>query len=529
MGASPPAPRRAANSLMAVRVIFRGLVAGLVVVLMLTGLATASGASAISTAAGSATGIATATDTIVWHGCGGGFQCGTLTVPVDTTPADAGTATTTGSGSPGGSTLGLHVIRMRARDANDRIGSLVVNPGGPGVPGIDFLRNIADTLPASIQDRFDLVSFDPRGVGASDPIECENSLDPLFDQAFSPTTAAQRAGLVAQFRALATACAQRNGSLLADVSTADTVRDLERLRVALGDRRLSFLGFSYGTYLGAMYASTYPRHVRAFVLDGPIDPTLDGADATLAQVRGFENSLDDFLADCSSRTSCAFHHDGDAAAAYDALRARTARAPIPAASDPGRSLNQTRFDAAVLQTLYQGRPEWPSLARDLAAADGGDGSNLLDTADSFVGRDASGHDDHALEAFWAISCRDGPAVGDLAAAAALEAQAAKIAPRLGPFVVNNSLACSVWPVPPLPPTGAFVARGAPPILVIGTTDDPATPLAQAKALAGQLEHGVLLVAKGEQHTSFDNGNACVDRAVTRYLVDLRSPKRGTRC
>jgi pimeloyl-ACP methyl ester carboxylesterase len=506
MGAPPPAFGRAVNSLPRVR----RLVVVLIVGLALTGLATASAAST-----GTSARAATGTDAIVWRGCGGGFQCGTLTVPVDA--------------AAGGSTIGLQVIRMRARRTNDRIGSLVFNPGGPGVPGIDFLRNIADTLPAAIRDRFDLVSFDPRGVGASDPIECEDSLDPLFDQSFSPSTSAQRAGLVEQFRDLAAACVQRNGSLLDHVSTADTVRDLERLRVALGDRRLSYLGFSYGTYLGAMYASTYPQHVRAFVLDGPIDPTLDGADATLAQVRGFEHSLDDFLADCSAHASCAFHHDGDAAAAYDTLRARTARAPIPAESDPGRSLNQTRFDAAVLQALYLGRPEWPSLARELAAADSGDGSNLLDSADSFVGRDGTGHDDHALEAFWAISCRDGPAVGDLTAAAALEAEAARIAPRLGPFVVNNSLACSVWPVPTLPPTGPLEARGAPPILVIGTTNDPATPLAQAKALAGELERGVLLVARGEQHTSFDNGNECVDRAVTRYLVDRQSPKRGTRC
>ena len=183
----------------------------------------------------------------------------------------------------------------------------------------------------------------------------------------------------------------------------------------------------------------------------------------------------------------------------------------------------------MLQALYTGRTGWPSLARDLAAADRGDGSNLLDGADTFVGRDGTGQDDHALEAFWAISCRDGPVVGDTAAAANLEAHAAEIAPRLGPFVVNNSLACSVWPVPPLPPTGPLRAEGAPPILVIGTTHDPATPLAQAKALAGTLDRGVLLVAEGEQHTSFDEGNACVDRIVTRYLVDRQVPARGTRC
>jgi pimeloyl-ACP methyl ester carboxylesterase len=154
---------------------------------------------------------------------------------------------------------------------------------------------------------------------------------------------------------------------------------------------------------------------------------------------------------------------------------------------------------------------------------------LLGQADAFVGRDGAGRDDHALEAFWAVSCLDGPAIGGLAAAAALEAQAIAVAPRLGAFIVNNSLPCSVWPVAPVAAPGRLEAKGAPPILVVGTTDDPATPLAQARSLAAALQHGRLLVAEGEQHTSFNVGNRCVDRTVTRYLVDLRVPGPGTRC
>jgi len=313
------------------------------------------------------------------------------------------------------------------------------------------------------------------------------------------------------------------------VSTVDAVHDLERLRVALGEDQLSFVGYSYGTFLGAIYASMYPDRVRAFVLDGPVDPTMTAREVALAQARGFEHSLDDFLADCSAHTGCAFHHDGDAADAYDALRARAARSPIPADGVTGRGLNQTRFDAAVLQQLYLGRPAWPALATALADAADGDASALLGHADAFVGRDGAGRDDHALEAFWAVSCLDGPAIGDVDAAAALEAEAIAVAPRFGAFIVNNSLPCSVWPVPPVAAPGRLAAKGAAPILVIGTTDDPATPLAQARSLAGALQHGKLLVADGEQHTSFNVGNQCVDRAVTRYLVDLRTPRRGTRC
>ena len=463
-----------------------------------------------------AVGATTAPPPITWHACSGGYRCGMLTVPVD-------------EAAPDGPTLDLAVVRKPARRPEAKIGSLVFNPGGPGAPAVSFLTAIADTLPDRIRDRFDLVAFDPRGVGRSSPIECEDSLDPLFDQSFQPTTAAERAGLVDAVRSLADACAARSGALLSHVSTVDAAHDLERLRVALGEEQLSFVGSSYGTFLGATYASMYPDRVRAFVLDGPVDPTMTAREVALAQARGFEHSLDDFLADCSEHPGCAFHHDGDAAAGYDALRAGAARSPIPADGVTGRGLNQTRFDAAVLQQLYQGRRAWPALASALADASDGDASTLLGQADAFVGRDGAGRDDHALEAFWAVSCLDGPAIGDVDAAAALEAEAIAVAPRFGAFIVNNSLPCSVWPVPPVAAPGRLVAKGAAPILVIGTTDDPATPLAQARSLAGALQHGKLLVAEGEQHTSFNVGNRCVDRVVTRYLVDLRTPRSDTRC
>jgi pimeloyl-ACP methyl ester carboxylesterase len=458
---------------------------------------------------------ASAPSVIAWRGCGGGFQCGTLTVPFDDATPDR--------------TLDLAVIRARARRPSQRIGSLVVNPGGPGVPAVDFLRSIAGSLPDAVRDHFDLVAFDPRGVGGSRAIECTTSLDPFFDQSFEPATGADRQALVAAATAVAQECAARNGDLLAHVATADAVRDLERLRVALGDRRLSYLGYSYGTLLGASYAQAHPDRVRAFVLDGPVDPSLSARDTTLGQARGFEHALDDFLADCSAHRSCAFHHDGDAEAAYDALRARAARTPLAADDPDSRTLNQTRFDAAVLQQLYLGRDAWPGLAEALAAADAGDASTLLAGADTFVGRDAQGHDDHVLEAFWAVTCLDGPVVAGVDAAADLERAAVAVAPRLGAFIVNNSLPCSVWPVSPRPPAPRLTATGAPPILVIGTTEDPATPLPQARALAATLASGRLLVAAGEQHTSFDNGNECVDAVVTRYLVDRRLPARGTRC
>ncbi|HEY3672059.1 MAG TPA: alpha/beta fold hydrolase [Acidimicrobiia bacterium] len=480
----------------------------LLVILILTALL-ATAAAAVPAGADSAR------SSLTWRACGSGFQCSTLAVPLDASAPER--------------TVDLAVVRVRARDSDSRIGTLVVNPGGPGVPAVEYLRGVASTLPEAVRDRFDLVAFDPRGVGASEPVECLDSLDPVFDEAFEPTTAVARTELVDEMTALAQQCAARNGDLLGHVSTLDAADDLEQLRIALGEDRLSFLGYSYGTFLGATYAQHHPDRVRAFVLDGPVDPSMSARAVTLAQARGFEQALDDFLDHCSDQRGCAFHHGGDAAAAYDALRATAGRTPLATSDPDGRTLNQTRFDAAVLQQLYLGRAAWSGLADALAAAERGDASTLLAGADGFVGRTDDGGDDHALESFWAVTCLDGPVVTGADAAAQLEKRAVEVAPRMGAFIVNNSLPCSVWPVPPVAPAGRLTAAGAPPILVIGTTFDPATPLAQARSLAGGLERGRLLVADGEQHTSFNNGNQCVDDIVVKYLVDRKVPRIGTRC
>jgi pimeloyl-ACP methyl ester carboxylesterase len=451
-----------------------------------------------------------------WKPCGAEFSCATLRVPVD-------------ERDPASGRIGIAVTRRLARDRGARIGTLVVNPGGPGVSAVDFLHSEADSLPTELQDRFDLVAFDPRGVGGSAPVECVDSLDPLFADQFSPTDAAQRDALVQAYRTVADGCAAKSGSLLAHVSTRETAHDLDRLRAALGDEKIDYLGYSYGTYLGALYAQDFPDRVGRFVLDGPVDPTLDAAGVTLSQARGFERALDDFLAWCAGDSSCNFRDYGPPARTYDELRARVAREPVPAADQPGRTLDQTRFDAAVLQMLYGGHSAWRTLDRGLTSTYDGNSSSFLAVADAFEGRGSDGRDDGALEAFWAISCRDGPVVGDVAAAARLEDEAARVAPRLGPFIVNNSLACSVWPQPALPATGPLTTTGAAPILVVGTTRDPATPYEQAQSLVRQLHGSVLLTVRGSRHTSFAAGNGCVDRAVVRYLRTGDMPLAGTRC
>jgi pimeloyl-ACP methyl ester carboxylesterase len=453
---------------------------------------------------------------IRWTACGDGFDCGSLAVPLD-------------DEEPAGRTLDLALVRAPARDPDRRIGSLVVNPGGPGASGVAYVRSLVPVLPAALRDRFDIVGFDPRGVGASGAVECGTDIDPLFDQDFAPETNAARAALLRAFASVVDGCERTSSWLLPHVATVDTARDLDRIRAALGDRRLTFLGQSYGTYLGTVYASAYPGRVRAIVMDGAIDPGADGSAVALGQASGFEHALDDFLADCSRRDSCAFHHRGDAAAAYDALRARAEEAPLTTSGHAGRTLNRTRFDAAVLESLYSGRAGWQGLADALHDAERGDASTLLTRADAFVGRGASGTQHDALDAFWAISCLDGPLVGDVDAAAQLQARAEALAPRLGGFLVNFSLACSIWPVAPVTSPRSLDAAGAPALLVIGTTQDPATPLVSARLLTRSLDRARLLVAAGEQHASFATGNRCVDRAVTRYLVDRTLPPKGTRC
>ena len=454
--------------------------------------------------------------TLHWSSCQKRFECTRLSVPLDDTVSN-------------GPTISLALIRLPAADQSHRIGSLVVNPGGPGASAVQYIHDEARTLPATIRDRFDIVGFDPRGTGGSAPVNCASNLDSFYNLQFAPTSDVARQALVAGVEALVHECEVNDGAELPYLSTERTARDMDRVRAALGDRQLTYLGYSYGTYLGALYADRYPTHVRAMVLDGAVDPALGAAAQQVQQAQGFEGDLDLFLASCSADAGCAFHRDGNSAAAYDALRARLGRSPIPASGvGEGRTLNGTEFDIGVTQFLYFGRKGWTNLAQALDTADKGDGSAMLNASDQYTQRHTDGTYDEMDAAFLAIGCIDGPDVGGLAGLRAIEEQAAVVAPRLGRSVVNNSLACAVWPVatqtPPVPH-----AVGAPPIIVIGNTDDPATPLAGAQALSHELQSGVLVTVNSTQHTAYASGISCVDTVVNRYLLTRVAPPAGQRC
>jgi pimeloyl-ACP methyl ester carboxylesterase len=465
--------------------------------------------------AGAQAGVASK-GTLRWRPCGGSFECSTMRVPLD-------------YANPSGSQVNLAVIRLPATDPSRRIGSLVVNPGGPGGSGVDFVASSGDSLPAALRERFDIVGFDPRGAGQSDPVDCKADMNAYYKLDFSPDDDAERAALVSGIQAFVDACTRNEGSRLPFLSTDGEVRDLDELRAALGDDRLTFLGYSYGSSLGAKYAAAYPDHVRAFVLDGAVDPSLDSKQQQVEQAAGFEGVLNGFLKWCAANTSCDFHRDGKPAAALDRLLARVDRDGVGVPDTrPARTLSPTEFDLGIASALYEGRGGFTFLGSALDAADRGDGRAMADLADSYTDRKRDGSYGNIEQAFLAIGCADGPPVGTVNDVWAIEAAAAQVAPRLGRSIVDYSLACALWPVEGQPAAPVH-APTAPTIVVVGTKKDPATPFAWARSLTSQLGNAVLIAAPGEQHTAFGLGIRCVDDAVVRYFVEDVAPRGNLDC
>jgi pimeloyl-ACP methyl ester carboxylesterase len=449
---------------------------------------------------------------LAWARCGA-FDCATLTVPLDYS-------------QPNGPTTGVAVIRGRATDPTQRIGSLVVNPGGPGESGYALIARDVGLLPARVRQRFDVVEIDPRGVGRSGAINCttaggDGSGSTGLGPDPAPSTPAAVDAVVQSNTGYAQACARAAGALLAHVGSTDVARDLDQLRRALGDERLSYLGLSYGTLLGATYVDLFPTHVRAAALDGAIDPTLSMEQMQLDQARSFEDALDAFFAACVP--GCGWHPNGDPSTAlvalFDRLRAR------PLAAGGGKQAGPSELYSALLSRLYTPSRR-AGLASALAAAERGDGSAIRSLADAYQGR-APGATINA-DAANAINCLDHPVSRDIGVLQAHAAAASERARVFGSILVWGGVVCAVWPAPPTREAHAVRAPGAPPIVVVGTTHDPATPYAWAQALASQLERGVLLTREGSSHVAlFSSG--CVRAALDAYLVDLAPPGPGTTC
>ncbi len=455
-------------------------------------------------------------DPVAWSDCGNGFQCGTILAPTD-------------YAHPAKGNVRLSLIRLAAADPAHRIGSLVVNPGGPGASGVDFVRDGArDLFAAEILSRFDIVGFDPRGVNGSSEVRCIDNLDHVFAADSTPDNAAETRALLSLAREFDDGCQQRAGDLLPYIGTESVARDLDRIRQAIGDAKLTYVGFSYGTLIGAMYAQLFPHNIRALVLDGALDPTLDEQALRRGQAIGFETAFNHFLADCAKRSSCVFNNGGHPGAALDALMTRIEAHPLPSIRvTDSRLVGPTYAWSAVIGSLYS-KESWPVLAAALRLAQEGDGGLLLLIADPLNGRDRNGGYSNLVDANTAVNCLDFPAPRDPEAYAAFAAALTKKAPRFGAVLGWSDIDCAYWPVPPDRVPAPIHAPGAPPIVVIGSTFDPATPYQWAVALSKELQSGVLITRRGEGHTGYD-ASSCVLKAVDAYLLKLTTPKPGLTC
>jgi pimeloyl-ACP methyl ester carboxylesterase len=445
-----------------------------------------------------------------WSVCGS-LQCGSVTVPLDYR-------------NPGGPTIQIAVARHPADVPSERIGSLVINPGGPGASGIDDLPNELSVLTPEVLDRFDIVSFDPRGVGRSSPVLCTTgggggASGPAVDPV--PTTPAAQQALLDNDREFASQCQRYSGSILPYVGTVDTAQDLDRIRAALGDAQLTFVGHSYGTLLGATYAEMFPTHVRAMVLDGAIDPALSTVQYATDQADSLESELQSFFAWCASDPGCPWRPTGDPTTALLALVQQSRTVPL-SGTDGGTAGPGELYDA--LLAGLESQSSWPTLAGALAQAEQGSGAEVTSMSDRYE----TGGSSNGVEAEQAIDCLDHPVDRSLSSYAALAASAGVSAPVFGPLLTWGLLGCATWPVLPTRVPGPATDPGAPPILVVGTTGDPVTPYAWAVALARELTGGVLLTWRGMSHVATFY-SPCVRAAIQAYVVAGTLPAAGTVC
>ena len=453
-----------------------------------------------------------------WQPCDKGFECARLYVPFDYS-------------RPAGPRFSLPVVKLPAADPASRVGALVINPGGPGGSGVEYaLGARSGEFTQEVLNRFDIVGFDPRGVGGSLPaVRCMTGpqLDTYFAVNGDPANAAQLATVISESKLYAAECARNAAALLPYMGTVNAAKDMDVLRAALGENALTYLGKSYGTYLGASYAQQFPSKVRALVLDGAVDPKASGLQLDVTQAAGFESAFGQFAAWCAGQQGCPLGNSASGAVAKVAglLSAATAH-PLTNLLGDGQPANGAMLQTGIAAALYA-RPEWPLLKSALSGAFGGDGTILVELADSLLERNPNGTYSNLADAELSVDCVDRAWPRTVPAFAAAAAAAAKAAPLFGASNVWGSLPCAYWPVQP--DALNIRAAGAPPILVVGDLHDPATPYQWAVNLSRDLASGVLLGWNGEGHTSYFQGSSCVDSTVDSYLISLHVPRSGTVC
>ncbi|GAB2721829.1 alpha/beta hydrolase [Kitasatospora kifunensis] len=459
------------------------------------------------------------TQQLSWQSCDQGFQCATFKVPVD-------------YDHPGDGDLSLGAVRRPADGAGgaQRLGSLLLNPGGPGGSAVQYVEAAAGSYQAPVRAAYDLVGLDPRGVGRSSPITCLSGdrMDAYTAVDTSPDNQAEIDQLVAVDQEFAAGCRAHSGALLGHVSTVEAARDMDVLRALLGEAKLNYVGKSYGTLLGATYAGLFPSRVGRLVLDGAMDPSLTALGENRAQAGGFETAWDSFVRDCDTRDDCPLGRDEQQAGQQlDSLFGSLRSQALP--GEGGRQLTESRAVTGVVEAMYA-QSLWPQLRDALTAAKSGKGGPLLRLSDSYYERSADGSYPNLMFANMAVNCLDLPAAfASPADVSRAVPDFQQVSPHFGRDMAWMSLACAYWPIKATGAPHTVKAAGAGPIVVVGTTRDPATPYAWAQSLAGQLASGRLLTYDGDGHTAYGRHNDCVDSAVNHYLLEGQPPAQGLRC
>ncbi|KOU68066.1 proteinase [Streptomyces sp. MMG1533] len=460
-----------------------------------------------------------------WRSCGvPGFECATLKAPLDyAKPADGD--------------VRLAVARKKATGPGKHLGSLLVNPGGPGGSAIGYLQAYAGIgYPAEVRARYDMVAVDPRGVARSEPVEClgGQDMDAYTQTDATPDDERETTELVDAYKEFAEGCGAHSPQLLRHVSTVEAARDMDIVRAALGDPKLNYVGASYGTFLGATYAGLFPERAGRLVLDGAMDPSLPARRMNLDQTAGFETAFQSFAKDCVQQPDCPLGGRNTTSAQvgrnlkafFEKLDAR----PIPTGDGDGRKLGESLATTGVIAAMYD-EGAWAQLREALTSAmKENDGAGLLVLSDSYYERDADGRYANLMFANAAVNCLDLPAAFDTPdevrkALPAFE----KTSPVFGEGLAWASLNCAYWPVKATGEPHRIEAKGAAPIVVVGTTRDPATPYRWARGLSAQLSSARLLTYEGDGHTAYGRGSTCIDSTINAYLLRGTPPTDGKRC
>ncbi len=451
---------------------------------------------------------------IDWKSCRQDFECATLAVPIDYTKLATGT-------------FEIALLKYEARTSK-KLGSLIVNPGGPGGSGVDYAYAAEYIFSPAILDRYDIVGFDPRGVSRSEPIRCltDKELDANNNSDSKPDNDAEFKTLLQDTKKYVEKCKDKN-KYLTSYSTANVARDLDILREALGDKQLNYMGKSYGTYLGTLYAQFFPEKVGRVVLDGAVDPSISNFQQTLTQAIGFDQAFNSFATDCNKRKNCTLPKDKDAAIAeMQKLFSQAANKPFPTKRNSERTLSESMMVLGTASAMYDSQSGWPRLRKAISEAQNGYGDTFLKLADEYTGRQNDGsYPNNEFDSGAVIDCLDFNEPRSVERirrdAKAFEAKA----PLFGPYLAYGGVTCKFFnqesEVTIEPTTTAN------PVIVIGTTGDPATPYQWAQGLSKLLTNSVLISLTGEGHTGQGQGNACIDHQIDDFYLTGKAPTTST--